>query len=101
MSTDTTPARRSRRRADPDLAARLAGFSLTTAEIIYRMPDAQSLLQSYIWQDYDLAPKFPKLAGFLAFWERELDGPIHSVRVTHDRLVRPAPFRMASELSLH
>jgi uncharacterized protein Usg len=38
----------------------LEGFSLTTAEILYRLPDYPRLLQSF-WQDYDLAPKFPKL----------------------------------------
>jgi Usg-like family protein len=48
------------------LSCHLEGFSLTTAEIIYRLPDHPRLLQSYIWQDYDLAPKFPKLADFLA-----------------------------------
>jgi uncharacterized protein Usg len=37
----------------------LEGFSLTTAEILYRLPDHPRLLQSYIWQDYDLAPSFP------------------------------------------
>lgn len=106
LSTDDSDARPQRRRdktqaASPELTARLAGYSLTTAEIVYRMPDAQTLLQTYIWQDYDLAPEFPRLHDFLAFWRRELDGPLHSVRVTHDRLVRPAMFRVASELTLH
>jgi (S)-sulfolactate dehydrogenase len=58
----------------------LDGWSLATAEILYRMPDAQSVLQTFVWQDYDLAPRFPQLQKFLSFWERELDGPIHSVR---------------------
>ena len=56
------------RTADDDFARMLAGYSLTTAEIIYRLPDHQRLLQSYIWQDYDLAPRFPKLIEFLDFW---------------------------------
>ena len=34
----------------------LSGYSLTTAEILYRMPDHPALLQSFIWQDYDLFP---------------------------------------------
>lgn len=79
----------------------LLGYSLTTAEILYRMPDAQSLLQTFIWQDYDLAPRFPKLHKFLHFWERELDGPLHSVRVTHERLIKPAEIRVATDLSVH
>jgi len=46
-----------------------AGLWLTTAEILYRMPDHRSLLQTYVWQSYDLFPKFPALHDFLAFWE--------------------------------
>jgi uncharacterized protein Usg len=50
----------------------LEGFSLTTAEILYRLPDYPRLLQSYIWQDYDLAPKLPKLVDFLDYWVANL-----------------------------
>lgn len=83
------------------LELQLLGYSLTTAEILYRMPDAKSLLQTFIWQDYDLAPRFPKLHKFLDFWERELDGPLHSVRVSHERLIKPAEIRVATDLSVH
>lgn len=87
---------------DPDFRRQLEGYSLTTAEIFYRMPDAQGLLQTFIWQDYDMAPQFPRLADFLDFWTRELDGPIHSVRLAHSRLIRPAEVRYANhELTLH
>lgn len=88
-------------KTDRDFEAQLNGFSLTTAEILYRMPDAKAILQSFIWQDYDVAPHFPKLGDFLAFWERELDGPIHSVRVAHARLLRPLEIRSATELAVH
>lgn len=71
----------------------LAGHGLTTAEIYYRMPDARALLQSYTWQHYDLAPEFPRLMDFLEFWERELEGPLHSVRYTHQHLIRPGEWR--------
>ena len=50
-------------------------------------------LQLYIWQDYDLAPAFPILARFLDHWRRELEGPLHSVRVAHRRLIRPTEWR--------
>ena len=34
-------------------------YSLTTAHILYRMPDcAKYLPQSYVWRDYDMALKF-------------------------------------------
>ena len=75
---------------DTDLDLQLRGYSLATAEIFYRMPDARSVLQSFVWQDYDMAPQFPRLKEFLAFWQRELDGPIHSVRLSHSRLISPA-----------
>ncbi len=60
----------------------LQGYRLATAEIIYRLPDHPSLLQSYIWQDYDLPPRFPELHRFLDFWTENLDGALHSVQVT-------------------
>ena len=59
------------------------GFGLTTARIVYRMPDHRDLLQLFLWQHYDIAPDFPELARFLAFWQREIEGPLHSVRVAH------------------
>ena len=77
----------------PDTEAMLAGHGLTTAEILYHRPDAPTLLQTYTWQLYDLAPNFPKLHDFLAWWQRELDGPLHSVRYSHQRLIRPGEWR--------
>jgi uncharacterized protein Usg len=78
---------------DPDFARQMSGYSLTTAEILYRMPDHPTLIQSYLWQDYDLHPRFPKLQGFLAFWSRNLDGALHKVRVAHRGLIAPREFR--------
>lgn len=90
------------RRIDADFSRQLAGYALATAEITYHMPDARNLLQIYIWQDYDMAPEFPGLKKFLAFWQRELDGPIHSVRLTHAQLLRPLELRHVDhELTIH
>jgi uncharacterized protein Usg len=72
----------------------LKGYSLTTAEILYRLPDHPSLLQTFVWQDYDLHPRFPKLKSFLEFWETELDGKLYRVRVAHSKLVKPSELRM-------
>jgi len=83
------------------LALQLKDYRLTTAEIMYRMPDHPDILQTYIWQDLDLAPAFPVLRRFLDFWRRELDGPLHSVRVTSARLVRSPSFRHPAMLRLH
>ncbi len=76
-------------RVSRDFIKQLEGYGLTTAEILYRLPDHPSLLQAYIWQEYDLAPKFPVLNDFLGFWTRELDGPVVKVTVAHARLIKP------------
>ncbi len=76
-----------------DLTRMLDGYCLTTAEILYRMPDHPSLLQSYVWQDYDQTPRYPKLNEFLAFWESTIDGKLFKVTVNHRTLVSPADVR--------
>ena len=73
-----------------EFAEMLKGYSLTTAEILYRLPDHPSLLQTFVWQDYDLHPKFPKLTGFLEFWEAKLDGKLYRVRIAHTKLIKPS-----------
>ena len=79
-----------------------AGYGITTAHILYRIPDFASVLQTYVWQDYDLAPDFPEMRKFLEFWEEKLDGPLHSVRYTHRRLIGPNEWRKVSgEFNLH
>ncbi|MGY4334178.1 uncharacterized protein Usg [Bradyrhizobium sp. LB7.2] len=60
------------------------------------LPDAgshRSLLQTYVWQNYDMFPKFPALTDFLAFWQQKLDGPLFSVTVVHSKLIKPAELR--------
>jgi uncharacterized protein Usg len=85
-----------------DFEKRLLGYGLLTAEILYRLPDHPVLLQSFLWQTEDLAPKFPELNRFLTFWEREIDGRIHTVRVAHQNLIEPAEFRYADgEIVMH
>lgn len=73
-------------------------YRLTTAEILYHMPDHYHLLQSYIWQELDLAPDFPVLKGFLEFWEKSLDGKLHSVKVASCEIIKPASFVTAKDL---
>ena len=80
----------------------LAGYGLTTAELFYRMPDYRSVLNSFIWQDYDLAPDYPQLSSFIAFWQGSIDGPLHSVRFTHRKLISPGEWRrVTGEFRLH
>jgi uncharacterized protein Usg len=79
---------------DRDFGAQLAGFSLTTAEILYRLPDYPALLQSFIWQEYDVHPRFPRLKGFLDFWTRNLEGSLFRVTVAHKKLITPAEVKL-------
>jgi uncharacterized protein Usg len=88
--------------ASENFRRQLAGYGLTTAHIYYRRPDHPWLLQSYVWQQYDLCPKFPELQRFLEFWKKSLDGPLHSVMVAHTRLIKPAELRAVDGVfSLH
>ena len=87
---------------DSDFRAQLAGFSLTTAEILYRMPDHPSLLQTYVWQDYDVHPRFPRLKNVLDFWSRNLDGKLYRVTIAHKRLITLAELRLVGgEFRVH
>ncbi len=87
---------------DKQFSEQLKGYSLTTAEILYHLPDYHKILQSYIWQDYDIAPDFPKLKGFLDFWSENLEGPLHTVTVAHSKLIKPAEFSyLDGEFQLH
>jgi uncharacterized protein Usg len=84
------------------LALQLNDYRLTTAEILYHMPDHPGLLQSFIWQHMDLAPRFPELHRFLDFWAHNLDGKLHSVRVTSAGLISPGRMgHVQHELRLH
>ena len=76
-----------------DFKRQFEGYGLTTAQILYRLPDHPALLQTYVWQEYDLCPRFPALQKFLGFWVRTLEGPLHSITVAHARLIKPAEIR--------
>lgn len=76
-------------------------YKIATAEILYHMPDYPDILQSYIWQELDIAPKFPVLNKFLVFWNDNIEGKLHSVRVASKSLTYPNEFRFAAaELNL-
>ena len=80
----------------------LTGYGLTTAEMFYRMPDFRNVLNTFVWQDYDLAPDYPRLLAFIAHWQAKIEGPLHSVRFTHRKLIRPGEWRsVVGEFRLH
>ena len=85
-----------------DAVPHLGEYRLTTAEILYRMPDYPDLLQSFIWQKFDLAPDFPELRRFLEFWSRNIEGKLHSVKVGQARSAGRGRFHhVSTSLRLH
>jgi len=85
-----------------EIERQLNEYRLTTAEIVYPMPDHLDLLQTYVWQALDLAPSFPELHKFLKFWERELEGPLYAVKVAGSEILAPARSRhIDHSLALH
>lgn len=82
------------------LGLQLQGYRLATAEILYHLPDHPRLLQTYVWQDYDIAPRFPVLNRFLDFWTRQIEGRLHSVRVTGKEIISAAEMRHGTLLTL-
>lgn len=71
---------------------------LTTAEILYHMPDHPGLLQVFVWQCMDRAPNYPRLTRFLDYWCRNLDGVLHTVRVAQARNAASGGMTAASDL---
>ena len=76
-------------------------YRLTTAEIIYHLPDHPGLLQSFIWQKLDRAPDFPELSRFLEFWSRNIEGKLHSVKVGQARLPARRFRHVKASFALH
>jgi len=80
----------------------LKGYGLTTAEFFYRMPDYPSVLNSFVWQDYDQAPDHDRLLGFIGYWREEIEGELHSVRFVHRKLISPGAWRnVVGEFTYH
>ena len=85
-----------------DTEKMLHGYGMTTAEMFYRLPDFRNVLNTFVWQDYDRAPDYPKLFKFIAYWQEKIEGPLHSVRFTHRKLIRPGEWRnVVGEWRLH
>ncbi|MFV2052830.1 usg protein [Aliiroseovarius sp. YM-037] len=80
----------------------LKGYGLTTAEMFYHMPDYAHVLNTFVWQEYDLAPDHPRLFKFIEFWQDEIEGPLHSVRFTHRKMISPGEWQnVVGEIPLH
>jgi len=85
------------RTVDASFRRMLEGYSLTSAEVLYRMPDHPTLLQTFFWQFEDKAPDYPRLKRFLDHWEREIEAIIQSVRVMHQGLIKPKEIQLVKD----
>jgi len=74
----------------------LRGYGLTTAEFFYHLPDYTHVLNSFVWQDYDLAPDHPRLFPFVEFWQEKIEGPLHSVQFTHRKMIGAGEWRQVT-----
>jgi uncharacterized protein Usg len=84
------------------LQHQLDGYRLTTAEILYHMPDHPDILQSFVWQLLDRAPDFPRLQKFLDHWIANIEGKLHSVQVSHAGVLTPGKTRnVAWSVAIH
>jgi uncharacterized protein Usg len=87
--------RRGIRRDPKAIEMQLKGYRLSTAEILYWMPDHPSVLQSFVWQHYDRPPEFPELHRFLGFWKDNIDATLHTVRVACADAIKAPSMRTA------
>lgn len=70
-------------------------YRLILAEIIYHMPDRPQFLQSFIWNQMDIAPRYPVLHDFLDYWQKNIEGKLHSVYVDQQRIITPGEYHYA------
>ncbi len=77
-----------------DFAHTLAGYRLTNVAVLYHLPDYPDLLQEFLWQTLDTAPHFPVVNKFLRFWETNIDGKLHTVRIAVRGVIAPAELRL-------
>ena len=82
-----------------DIPEESQDYRLTTAEILYQIPEYPDLLQSYLWQSLDRIPDFPKLNEFLCSWEKSVEGKLHSVRIGYVGIIQPEEWRLAESMT--
>lgn len=74
----------------------LLGWKMVTASIFYHMPDHPDVLQEFIRQELDRVPELPELNRYLKWWNENLDGKVHSVRVAIKGLIAPTDLKYYS-----
>ena len=47
---------------------------LATVRVTYWLPDFNSLVNEFVWQDNDISPLYPRMAEFLDHWLQVMEG---------------------------
>jgi uncharacterized protein Usg len=81
-----------------DRKVEIPGYELTTARIFYYFPDFPSLIQEFLWQDYDIRPEYLVLNRFLEYWSCNIEGRLHSVEVARRDLVGRTIFQPVNDV---
>jgi uncharacterized protein Usg len=84
--------------ADKDFVFRLKNYSLVTVNILYYMPDHQSLVQEFLWQTLDLKPKYPRVKEFLYFWDKEIEACIKEIQLNDSNGLAPTKFTNVDQI---
>ena len=83
-----------------ELITQAKGHGLATANILYRLPDSKTLVEEFIYQDYDHLPELPRMRKLVLHWKQTLQGPLVAVTVWHELLDRPVPILSVDGLKL-
>lgn len=76
------------------------GYSLVTVNVIYFIPDYNSLVNEFMWQTLDIQPKYPRVMKFLNFWQTEIEAVIKEIQLADSRGFQPRSFRRIEEITL-
>jgi uncharacterized protein Usg len=55
---------------------------LVTLDIYYWMPDYENILQRFVWQTFDVKPKYPRIHRFLDYWHNNIDAIVNEIRIS-------------------
>jgi uncharacterized protein Usg len=55
---------------------------LVTLDVYYWMPDYDNILQRFVWQTFDVKPKYPRMHRFLDYWHNNIDAIVNEIRIS-------------------
>ena len=55
---------------------------LVTLDVYYWMPDYDNILQRFVWQTFDVKPKYPRVHKFLDYWHNNIDAVVNEIIIS-------------------